>query len=113
MFEALNEQLIEDAHTIESKDILLNMQRQEMGDNEALVKMYETKFEAKNMDVHAIIARADKGERLWSKIEEREKKFAAKEITLCAFYNENTSLQSEKKRLHAEVAELKQCFESK
>eukprot|EP00579_Thalassiosira_antarctica_P017639 CAMPEP_0201935426 /NCGR_PEP_ID=MMETSP0903-20130614/35418_1 /ASSEMBLY_ACC=CAM_ASM_000552 /TAXON_ID=420261 /ORGANISM="Thalassiosira antarctica, Strain CCMP982" /LENGTH=638 /DNA_ID=CAMNT_0048475841 /DNA_START=90 /DNA_END=2006 /DNA_ORIENTATION=+ len=111
VFEGLNQQLIEDAHTIESKDILLNMQRQEMGDNEALVKMYETKFEAKNTDVHAIVARADKGERLWSRIEEREKKFAAKEIMLCAFRDENTSLQSEKKRLHAEVAELKQCFE--
>ena len=113
VFEGLNEQLIEDAHTIESKDILLNMQRQEMGDNEALIKMYETKFEAKNMDVHAIVARADKGERLWSKIEEREKKFAARAIMLCAFRDENASLQSEKKRLHAEVAELKQCFESK
>lgn len=107
----LKEQRTKDKHTIESKDTMLNMQRQEMADNEALINVFQAKFQAKGVDVPSIVARAEKGERLWAKIEEREKRFAAKDIMLSAFRDENTAMQSEKKKLQAEVRELKECFE--
>lgn len=109
--EALKDTLKENKHTIESKDALLNMQRQELDKNERLVKNYETKFEAKGRDFDELCELADEADRMWSKIEEREKKFQAKDIMLSAFRDRNSSLQVDKKRLEAEVDELKKCFE--
>jgi len=110
------EEVIETLKTImkknfESKDTLLNMQRQELEDKDAMIKMYQTKFEAKNVNVPLVLARADEGDRVWAKIEEREKRFAAKEIMMSALHDENGKLHDEKKALEAEVYELKKCFE--
>jgi hypothetical protein len=58
-----------------------------------------------------VLARADEGDRLWSKIEEREKKFKDREIIVGVLRDENSNLLCEKKKLQAEINELKQCFE--
>ena len=49
--EQLKEKIEEDAHAIESKDALLNMQRQTIQEQLDMIQMYEKKFLAKDMDV--------------------------------------------------------------
>ena len=49
--EQLKEKIKEDAHAIESKDALLNMQRQTIQEQLDMIQMYEKKFLAKDMDV--------------------------------------------------------------
>eukprot|EP00578_Thalassiosira_sp_NH16_P022124 CAMPEP_0181103264 /NCGR_PEP_ID=MMETSP1071-20121207/14773_1 /TAXON_ID=35127 /ORGANISM="Thalassiosira sp., Strain NH16" /LENGTH=669 /DNA_ID=CAMNT_0023186327 /DNA_START=56 /DNA_END=2065 /DNA_ORIENTATION=+ len=100
------------AHTLESKDTLLNMQRQQMEEQENLVLVYEKRFKAKNSDLPQVLERIEEGERQWAKIEEREKKFAGKEILIGVLRDENADLQAEKERLQAELHELNQCFKS-
>ena len=58
-----------------------------------------------------MLARADETDRLWSKIEEREKKFNAREIIVGVLRDENSNLLCEKNKLQAEVDQLKRCFE--
>jgi hypothetical protein len=60
--------------------------------------------------VISVLARADEGERLWTRIEEREKKFKFKEIVIEVLRNENTDLRCEKQELQAEIEKLKKCF---
>jgi hypothetical protein len=61
--------------------------------------------------VNLVLARADNAERLWSKIEEREKKFQAREIIVEVLRGENSNLLCEKKKLQAEICQLKRSFE--
>jgi hypothetical protein len=58
-----------------------------------------------------VIARADEGERLWSKIEEREKRHETITLFIGLLRDENTSLIRDKKKLQAEIEELKCCLE--
>ena len=109
--DSLKEAMKKDAHTIKSKDALLNMQRQEMTEKQNLVQMYETKFQAKDLDVPKMIARANEGERIWAKIEERTKKFTGKEMIIEVLRSEKVALEDDKKKLTDEVVELKKCFD--
>ena len=59
-----------------------------------------------------VIAHADEAERLWSKIEEREKKFADRECIVGVLREQNEALQADKERLEKEVVELNACFEA-
>ena len=45
------------------------------------------------------MARADEGERLWSRIEEREKKYQQGEVAMCALRDENARLREECEQL--------------
>ena len=58
------------------------------------------------------MARADEGERLWSKIKEREKRFNERKIIVGALREENSNLKFDKKKLQTEVDQLKYCFET-
>lgn len=113
VIESLEEQSKKDAQDREFKDHLINSQRQELGERDSLIETFETKFDAKNVDVPQVVARAEEGERLWAKAEEREKRYEAKEAMLQVFRDENTSLVEEKKRLEDEVNELESCVERK
>ena len=59
-----------------------------------------------------MIARVDEGERVWSKIEEREKKFADRECIVGVLRDQNEGLQADKERLEKEVVELNACFKA-
>ena len=74
-----------------------------VGIQEVLIDTFERKFQAKDVDVPSIVARADEGERIWSKIEEREQKYLKIEITNGALRDENTSLRADKERLQVKV----------
>ena len=123
---------------MESKDKFLCVQGERIDEQNVLIKQYEKRFLTKGMDVPKstsfikiasaffllcfnlftcpaffvlVLARADEGDRLWSKIEEREKKFKDREIIVGVLRDENSNLLCEKKKLQAEINELKQCFE--
>ena len=74
-----------------------------VGIQEVLIDTFERKFQAKDVDVPSIVARADEGERIWSKIEEREQKYLKIEITNGALRDENASLRADKERLQVKV----------
>ena len=57
-----------------------------------------------------MIARADEADRMWAKIEEREKKDADHEHTINVLREENQTLKNDKERLEQEVEEVKTCF---
>ena len=59
-----------------------------------------------------MIARADEGDRMWAKIEEREKKDADREHTINVLREENQTLKNDKERLEQEVEEVKTCFKT-
>ncbi|KAL3822212.1 hypothetical protein ACHAXA_000652 [Cyclostephanos tholiformis] len=94
----------ENARLVEENERLIN----EVKKGEKMLKTYETRFLAKGVDVPK--PRADEGERLWTRIEEREKKFKFKEIVIEVLRNENTDLRCEKQELQAEIEKLKKCF---
>ena len=60
----------------------------------------------------SVIARADEGDRMWAKIEEREKKDADREHTINDLREENQTLKDDKERLEQEVEEVKTCFKT-
>jgi hypothetical protein len=60
--------------------------------------------------VVSVLARADDGERLRSKIEEKEKKFKFREIVVGLLRNENTDLRWETQELQAEIEKLQKCL---
>ena len=74
------------------------------------IQVFETQFQARDTDVPKLIARAEEGERLWSKIEEREKKFESKELTIASLRAENAALVAEKEELQANLDEQKKCM---
>ena len=59
-----------------------------------------------------MIARADEGDRMWAKIEEREKKDADRDHTISVLREENQTLKNDKERLEQEVEEVKTCFKT-
>ena len=59
-----------------------------------------------------VIARADEADRMWAKIEEREKKDADHEHTINVLREENQTLKDDKERLEQEVEEVKTCFKT-
>jgi len=60
----------------------------------------------------SVIARADEGDRMWAKIEEREMKDADREHTINVLREENQTLKNDKERLEQEVEEVKTCFKT-
>lgn len=58
------------------------------------------------------MSRAEEGERLWSKIKEREKRFNERKIIVGALREENTNLKFDKRKLQTELDQLKNCFET-
>ena len=58
------------------------------------------------------MTRAEEGERLWSKIKERENRFNERKIIVGALREENANLKSDKKKLRTEVNQLKNCLET-
>lgn len=110
--ERLNTEKNKDSLEIQNMEILVNAQRQGMEELENLVSTYENRFLAKDVDVPKLLARADEGERLWSKIEEREKRLRSREVFLGVLRDDNANMLSEKKKLQAEIEDLKNCLEN-
>lgn len=62
--------------------------------------------------VTVVIARAEEGEKLWSKMKEREKRFAERKTMVATLRNENASLKLDKKCMQTEINKLNKCFEA-
>lgn len=62
--------------------------------------------------IRIVVARAEEGERLWSKMNEREKRFSERKVLVETLRDENASLKLDKKKMQTEINELKKCFET-
>lgn len=59
-----------------------------------------------------VITRAEDGEKLWSKMKEREKRFNDRKSIVAALREQNANLKFDKKTLQTEVDHLRYCFET-
>jgi len=120
----------EETHKLVAKQTMMNLQSKEneelrtqiehledeIAEQANIIKTYENRFEDRfgddDVDVASLIARCDEADILWSRIEERQKKFAAKEKMTSLLYEENATLHNLEKELRNEISELQRSFDT-
>ncbi|KAL3798037.1 hypothetical protein HJC23_012328 [Cyclotella cryptica] len=123
--ERLREKIKEDKVRADKRDRRLESAQLEIADLQAqvealqnelsgqkkIIKVFEDRFVTKGENILELNARVENAEKVWAKIEEREKKFTLKECTSNILREENDNLRLEQKRLRSEINELNEAFE--
>ena len=116
----------EEQRKAESKETMLNLQREEneqllvrienlevdISEQSKLINIFKTKFECQDVDIPALMDRCHEAEIMWARIEERTKKFDAKESVIGLLREENNNLLTQEKHLRSEISELKHICET-
>jgi hypothetical protein len=84
---------------------------QKISDQKRVIRVFEHRFVTKGQDILELNARVEQADKVWAKIEEREKKFTLKECTNHLLREENDNLRLEEKKLKSEIDELNGAFE--
>lgn len=85
--------------------------KNELSEQKKLIKVFEDRFVTKGENILELNERVENADKIWAKIEEREKKFTLKECTSNLLREENDNLRLEQKRLMSEINELNEAFE--
>ncbi len=120
----------EETRKLEAKQTMMNLQdkqneelrtrivnlEDEVAEQVNIINTYESRFKTRFgddvVDIASLISRCDEADILWSKIEERQKKFAAKEKLITLLYEENATLRNQEKELRNEISELQRSFDT-
>lgn len=84
---------------------------EEIADQKRVIHVFEQRFVTKGQDILELNARVEQADKIWAKIEEREKKFTLKECTNHLLREENDNLRVKEKKLKSEIDELNGAFE--
>ena len=84
---------------------------EEIIEQKKIINVFEQRFVTKGQNILELNARVQNADKVWAKIEEREKKFTLKECTNHLLREENDNLRLEEKRLKLEIDELNGAFE--
>eukprot|EP00956_Cyclotella_meneghiniana_P043304 scaffold263390_cov76-Cyclotella_meneghiniana.AAC.1 len=76
-----------------------------------VINVFEQRFVTKGQNIIDLNARVEQADKMWAKIEEREKKFTLKECTNNLLREENDNLRLEEKKLKTQIDELNSAFE--
>lgn len=84
---------------------------EEIKEQERIIQVFEQRFVTKGQNILELNAKVEQADKVWAKIEEREKKFTLKECTNQLLREENENLKMEKNKLRSEINELNRAFE--
>ena len=85
--------------------------KEEMDEQNRVIRVFEQRFATKGQNILELNARVEQADKVWAKIEEREKKFTLSESTNHLLREENDNLRLEEKLLRSEISELNRAFE--
>jgi chromosome segregation ATPase len=84
---------------------------EKISEQKRVIHVFEQRFVTKGQDILELNAKVEQADKVWAKIEEREKKFVLKECTNHLLREENDNLRLEEKKLKSEIDELNGAFE--
>jgi chromosome segregation ATPase len=85
--------------------------QEEIVEQKRIIHVFEQRFVTKGQNILELNSRVEQAEKMWAKIEEREKRFTLKECANHLLREENDNLRLEERKLKSEIDELNEAFE--